>query len=130
MIDLDEPTPAEAAWRAVTEAEAEDRVLFCGPAPAMFAVRELAPGVRIALTWKQPGLPVAPLLADLRPHYLNPPFGLVDRALVERAADAGLAVSTWTVDRRSTMRRMRVAGVASLTSNRIGLLRSVLDGDR
>ncbi|MFF7636848.1 glycerophosphodiester phosphodiesterase [Kitasatospora sp. NPDC008050] len=126
LIDLDEPTPAAAAWRAVTEAGAEERALFCGPASAMFAVRELAPEVPLALTWKQPGLPVAALLADLRPRYLNPPFGLVDRALVERAADAGLAVSTWTVDRRSTMRRMSALGVASLTSNRIGLLRSVL----
>lgn len=130
MIDLDEPAPAAAAWRAVTEAGAEDRVLFCGPAHALLAVRALAPRVPLALTWKQPGLPVAPLLADLRPHYLNPPFGLVDRALTERAAEAGLAVSTWTVDLRRTMRRMRTAGVASITSNRIALLRSVLGSGR
>ncbi|WP_329571147.1 glycerophosphodiester phosphodiesterase [Kitasatospora sp. NBC_01266] len=130
MIDLDEPGPAEAAWRVVTEQGAEDRVLFCGPATALLKVRALAPGVPLALTWKQPGLPVAALLADLRPRYLNPPFGLVDRALVEQAADAGLAVSTWTVDLRRTMLRMREAGVASVTSNRIELLRSVLDGRR
>nr|WP_280690873.1 glycerophosphodiester phosphodiesterase [Kitasatospora sp. GAS204B] len=130
MIDLDDPGPAEAAWRAVTEQGAEGRVLFCGPATALLAVRALAPEVPLALTWKQPGLPVAALLADLRPHYLNPPFGLVDRALVERAAAAGLTVSTWTVDLRRTMRRMRETGVASITSNRIGLLRSVLDSRR
>lgn len=105
-------------------------MLFCGPATALLKVRALAPGVPLALTWKQPGLPVAALLADLRPRYLNPPFGLVDRALVEQAADAGLAVSTWTVDLRRTMLRMREAGVASVTSNRIELLRSVLDGRR
>ncbi|MCX4744661.1 glycerophosphodiester phosphodiesterase [Kitasatospora sp. NBC_01287] len=128
MIDLDDPAPAAAAWQAVSERRAADRVLFCGPATALLAVRALAPEVPLALTWERPGLPVAALLADLRPRYLNPPFGLVDQALVDRAAQAGLAVSTWTVDRRRTMRRMRAAGVASVTSNRIGLLRSVLDG--
>ncbi|MGF1427932.1 glycerophosphodiester phosphodiesterase [Kitasatospora sp. LaBMicrA B282] len=127
MIDLDDPEPAAASWRAVTEQGAEQRVLFCGPVSAMLAVRAVAAEVPIALTWEQPRVPAAALLADLRPQYLNPPFGLVDRALVDRAGQAGLAVSTWTVDLRRTMRRMRVAGVASITSNRIGLLRSVLD---
>ncbi|WP_280670139.1 MULTISPECIES: glycerophosphodiester phosphodiesterase [unclassified Kitasatospora] len=130
MIDLDEPGPAAAAWRAVSDLGAEDRVLFCGPAGAMLAVREVAAQVPIALTWKQPDLPARPLLDALRPHYLNPPFGLVDRALVERARDEGLAVSVWTVDLRRTMRRMLQAGVASMTSNRIGLLRSVIDAER
>ncbi|WP_051969254.1 glycerophosphodiester phosphodiesterase [Kitasatospora azatica] len=127
LIDLDEPGPAAAAWQAVTELGAEEQVLFCGPATAMLAVRELAAEVPIALTWKQPTLPAPTLLADLRPRYLNPPFGLVDRALVERAGAAGLLVSTWTVDLRRTMRRMCELGAASVTSNRIGVLRSELD---
>jgi glycerophosphoryl diester phosphodiesterase len=127
LIDLDEPGPARAAWTAVTELGAESRVAFCGPVAAMFAVRELAPEVPIALTWKRPELPVPALLADLRPRHLNPPFGLVDQNLVARAADAGLLVSTWTVDLRRTMRRMRTLGVASLTTNRIAVLRAELD---
>ncbi|MDH6137197.1 glycerophosphoryl diester phosphodiesterase [Kitasatospora sp. MAA4] len=127
MIDLDDPGPAAAAWQAVADLGAEQRVMFCGPATAMLAVRALAPDAELALTWKQPALPARPLLDDLRPRYLNPPFGLVDRALVDRARGEGLAVSAWTVDRRRTMRRMLLAGVASLTSNRIGTLRSVID---
>lgn len=98
MIDLDEPGPAAASWQTVSELGAQDRVLFCGPAGALFAVRELAPEAGLALTWTRPELPVRPLLDDLRPRYLNPPFGLVDRALVERAQDEGWrsASGRWT----------------------------------
>ncbi|MFE9423792.1 glycerophosphodiester phosphodiesterase [Kitasatospora sp. NPDC006697] len=127
LIDLDEPGPARAAWEAVTALGAEELVAFCGPAPAMFAVREVAPRTPISLTWQRPELPVRPLLDDLRPRYLNPPFGLVDRRLVERAAEAGLGVATWTVDLRRTMRRMCELGVASVTTNRIDILRQELD---
>ncbi|MET9399250.1 glycerophosphodiester phosphodiesterase [Kitasatospora sp. NPDC002965] len=130
LIDLDDPTPAAAAWEAVTGLGAERRVAFCGPATAMLAVRALAPGAEIALTWKQPRLPVRALLDDLRPHYLNPPFGLATPEFTAAAHHAGLAVSTWTADLRRTMRRLRAAGVDSITSNRIAVLRSVLDGSR
>ncbi|KJS55086.1 hypothetical protein VM98_15110 [Streptomyces rubellomurinus subsp. indigoferus] len=130
LIDLDDPGPAAATWSVVTGLGAERQVAFCGPATAMLAVRALSPTADIALTWKQPRLPGRALLDDLRPRYLNPPFGLVTAEFVLGAADAGLSVSTWTADLRRTMRRLRDTGVASITSNRIGVLRSVLDGRR
>ncbi|MFF7990951.1 glycerophosphodiester phosphodiesterase [Kitasatospora xanthocidica] len=130
LIDLDEPGPAAATWSVVAGLGAERQVAFCGPATAMLAVRELTPDAEIALTWKQPRMPVRALLDDLRPRYLNPPFGLVTPEFTAAAADAGLAVSTWTADLRRTMRRLRDTGVASITTNRIGVLRSVLDGRR
>ncbi|WP_406208465.1 glycerophosphodiester phosphodiesterase [Kitasatospora sp. NBC_01560] len=130
LIDLDDPHPVAATWETVTGLGAERRVAFCGPATAMLAVRALAPDAEIALTWKQPRLPVRALLDDLRPHYLNPPFGLATAEFTAAAHDAGLAVSTWTADLRRTMRRLRAAGVDSVTSNRIALLRAVLDERR
>ncbi|MFJ2193003.1 glycerophosphodiester phosphodiesterase [Kitasatospora sp. NPDC087861] len=130
LIDLDDPGPAAATWSVVTDLGAERLVAFCGPATAMLAVRALTPDVEIALTWTQPRLPVRALLDDLRPRYLNPPFGLVTPEFTAAAADAGLAVSTWTADLRRTMRRLRDTGVASITSNRIDVLRAVLDGRR
>ncbi|MGW3042129.1 glycerophosphodiester phosphodiesterase [Kitasatospora sp. NPDC001159] len=130
LIDLDEPGPAAATWSVVTGLGAEQQVAFCGPIAAMLAVRELAPEASIALTWKQPRMPAPALLKDLRPTLLNPPFGLVTPEFVDAAADSGLAVSTWTADLRRTMRRLRDTGVASITTNRISLLRSVLDGRR
>ncbi|MFI6445967.1 glycerophosphodiester phosphodiesterase [Kitasatospora sp. NPDC050543] len=128
LIDLDDPHPAAATWAAVTDLGAEQRVGFCGPATAMLAVRALAPAAEIALTWTQPRLPAPALLADLRPRYLNPPFGLAEPEFVAAAHEAGLAVSTWTADLRRTMRRLRRAGVDSITTNRIAVLRSLLDG--
>ncbi|WP_371501997.1 glycerophosphodiester phosphodiesterase [Kitasatospora sp. NBC_00374] len=127
LIDLDTPGPVAATVEAVAALGAEDRVAYCGPATAMLAVRELAPAAELALTWKQPRLPVRALLDDLRPHSINPPFGLVDAGFTAAAHDAGLAVSTWTVDLRRTMVRMLRARVDSVTTNRIALLRSVLD---
>ncbi|MFJ7243533.1 glycerophosphodiester phosphodiesterase [Kitasatospora sp. NPDC098652] len=130
LIDLDEPGPAAATWSVVTGQGAEGLVAFCGPATAMLAVRALSPDAEIALTWKQPRLPAPDLLRDLRPRFLNPPFGLVTPDFVRAAADEGLAVSTWTADLRRTMRRLRDTGAASITTNRISVLRSVLDGRR
>ncbi|MFG3229323.1 glycerophosphodiester phosphodiesterase [Kitasatospora sp. NPDC048194] len=130
LIDLDDPGPAAATWSVVTGLGAEGLVAFCGHVTAMLAVRELSPGASIALTWKQPRLPSPALLADLRPAFLNPPFGLVTPDFVGAAADAGLAVSTWTADLRRTMRRLRDTGVDSITTNRVSLLRTVLDGRR
>lgn len=127
LIDLDTPGPVAATWNAVTGLGAEQQVAFCGPVGAMLAVRELAPQAELSLTWKHPRLPGRALLDDLRPRYLNPPFGLVDHEYTAAARDAGLAVATWTVDRRRTMTRLLRAGVDSLTSNRIALLRKVLD---
>ncbi|GAA2780037.1 glycerophosphodiester phosphodiesterase [Kitasatospora sp. CM 4170] len=130
LIDLDDPHPVAATWEVVTGLGLEHRVAFCGPATAMLAVRAAAPHAEIALTWKQPRLPVRALLDDLRPTYLNPPFGLATAEFTAAAHDAGLAVSTWTADLRRTMRRLCAAGVDSITTNRIDLLRSVLDGRR
>ncbi|MER5867574.1 glycerophosphodiester phosphodiesterase [Kitasatospora sp. NPDC002040] len=127
LIDLDDAGPAAAAHAVVAGLGAEQRVGYCGPVGAMLAVRALDPAAELSLTWTLPRQPVPALLADLRPRYLNPPFGLVDAEYVRAAAEAGLAVSTWTADRRRTMTRLLGAGVASVTSNRITLLRRVLD---
>ncbi|MFC8452002.1 glycerophosphodiester phosphodiesterase [Kitasatospora sp. NPDC057223] len=130
LIDLDDAGPAAAALAAVTGLGAERQVAYCGPATAMLAVRALAPDAEIALTWKQPQLPDRALLADLRPRYVNPPFGLAGPEFVAAAHEQGLAVSTWTADLRRTMRRLRRVGVDSITSNRITVLRAVLDSGR
>ncbi|AUG75191.1 glycerophosphodiester phosphodiesterase [Kitasatospora sp. MMS16-BH015] len=127
LIDLDTPGPVAATWRAVTDLGAQARVAFCGSIAALLAVRELSAEAELALTWKQPRLPGPALLADLRPRYVNPPFGLLDPAFTAGAHELGLAVSCWTVDRRRTMRKVADLGVDSITSNRIGLLRRTLD---
>ncbi|MFD8596803.1 glycerophosphodiester phosphodiesterase [Kitasatospora sp. NPDC059646] len=130
LIDLDDARPVTATWRTVSEIGLTDRVAFCGSVAAMLAVRETAPEAEISLTWNRLQLPKQRLLEELRPRYLNPPFGLVDERLVASVHDAGLALATWTVDLRRTMRRMLDLGVDSLTSNRVALLRRTIDQHR
>ncbi|MEV7119574.1 glycerophosphodiester phosphodiesterase [Kitasatospora griseola] len=127
LIDLDDARPAAATWRTVSDLNLTDCVAFCGSVAAMLAVRELAPRAEISLTWNRLQLPKQRLLEELRPSYLNPPFGLVDERFVAAVHDAGLGLATWTVDLRRTMRRMLDLGVDSLTSNRVALLRRTID---
>ncbi|AXI76452.1 glycerophosphodiester phosphodiesterase [Peterkaempfera bronchialis] len=127
MVDLDDAGPAAATCAEVARLGAADRVVYCGPPSAMLAVRHHAPAAEVSLTWQTPLAPPPALLADLRPHLLNLPFGLVTPALVDRARRTGLQVSAWTVDVRRTMARLLRTGAVSLTTNRIGVLRALID---
>ncbi|WP_377267364.1 glycerophosphodiester phosphodiesterase [Peterkaempfera sp. SMS 1(5)a] len=127
MIDLDDAAPVAATCAEVRRLGAADRVAYCGPPSAMFAVRDHEPTAEVSVTWRTPRTPPQALLAELRPQLLNLPFGLVTPALVEQARHTGLQVSAWTVDVRRTMARVLRTGVVSLTTNRIGVLRALLD---
>jgi glycerophosphoryl diester phosphodiesterase len=130
MIDL--PGADTAAVRAVAgavrDADARDRVYYCAGPSTMLAVRTADPSAEIALTWTSLAPPRPVLLEAVRPRSLNYRFGLVRPDLVERVHRDGLLVSVWTADTRRTMRRLVAAGVDSVTTNRIAVLRSVLDG--
>ncbi|MGV9315686.1 glycerophosphodiester phosphodiesterase [Streptomyces sp. NPDC003691] len=130
MLDL--PGADRAAVRAVVgtvrECGAAGRVYYCAGPVTMLAVREADPAAEIALTWTSLAPPRRVLLDALRPRTLNYRFGLVSRALADRVHADGLLVSAWTADTRRTMRRLVAAGVDSVTTNRVAVLRSVLDG--
>lgn len=129
LVDLPERSAAvaHAALEAVREAGAAGRVYYCGDPAALRAVRRLEPAAEICLTWKRTSWPREPLLAALRPRWLNYRFGLITSETVARARARGCLVSAWTVDTRRTMRRLLALGVASITTNRIGALRAELD---
>ncbi|MEU0988052.1 glycerophosphodiester phosphodiesterase [Streptomyces sp. NPDC005953] len=128
MIDLPGATPesVRTVVGAVGEEGAGDRVYYCAGPATMLAVRTADPSAEIALTWTSLAPPRPVLLAAVRPRTLNYRFGLVSRGLVDRVHHEGLLVSAWTADTRRTMRRLLAAGIDSITSNRIGTLRSVL----
>ncbi|MFE0424430.1 glycerophosphodiester phosphodiesterase [Streptomyces sp. NPDC058953] len=130
MLDL--PGADRAAVRAVVgavrDAGAAESAYYCAGPVTMLAVREADPGAEIALTWTTLAPPRPVLLAALRPRTLNYRFGLVSRALTDRLHGEGLLVSAWTADTRRTMRRLVAAGVDSVTTNRVAVLRSVLGG--
>jgi glycerophosphoryl diester phosphodiesterase len=126
MIDLMDATSARAAVAEVHDSGAAGRVHYCGGATAMLAVRERDPEAEIALTWKRAGTPPAYLLDEVGPRWINMPFGVVDRALVERIHERGLLAGVWTVDTPLNMRRLLRIGVDAVTTNRITVLRRLL----
>ncbi|RKN38765.1 glycerophosphodiester phosphodiesterase [Streptomyces hoynatensis] len=132
LIDLPERSAAiaRAALDAVREAGAAGRVYYCGDPAALRTVREAEPEAEICLTWKRASWPREPLLAALRPRWLNYRFGLITPETIERAHARGCLVSAWTADSRRTMRRLLALGVESITTNRIGALRAELAARR
>ncbi|MGC5564592.1 glycerophosphodiester phosphodiesterase [Streptomyces sp. FR-108] len=128
MIDLPGPADARAVRRiigVVRDFGAEERVYYCAGAAAMLAVRAADPAAEIALTWTSLAPPRPALLDAVRPRWLNYRFGLVDRDLVDRVHRDGYLVSVWTPDTRRSMRRLLDAGVDSITTNRVGTLRTL-----
>ncbi|GGZ47554.1 glycerophosphoryl diester phosphodiesterase [Streptomyces inusitatus] len=128
MIDLPGASPAtvRAVVGAVREHGADERVYYCAGPSTMLAVRAADPAAETALTWTSLAPPRPVLLEALRPRTLNYRFGLVSRPLADRIHRDGMLVSAWTADTRRTMRALIGAGVDSITTNRVGTLRTVL----
>ncbi|MFI8854297.1 glycerophosphodiester phosphodiesterase [Streptomyces sp. NPDC053499] len=127
LVDLPDPAAVRATVAAVREADAAERVYYCGGPEAMRRVRAVDPDAEVALTWER-AAPVRPtLLEDLRPRWLNYRFGLLTPELVARAHAEGRLVSAWTADRVRTMRRLAAMGVDAITTNHIARLVSALE---
>ncbi|MCM2578887.1 glycerophosphodiester phosphodiesterase [Streptomyces sp. MTZ3.1] len=128
LVDLPNPAAARAVVAEVRAAGAAERTYYCGGTRSALAVRAAAPDAEIALSWTTVAGPRPALLDDVRPRWLNLRFGLADEELVTAAHARGLLVSAWTADTRRTMERLLCHGVDALTTNRIGVLRRVVDG--
>lgn len=128
LLDLTAADQAAAAVAAVRDAGAESWAYYCGGAAAMSAVRQHDPAAEIALTWTTSALPAQGLLDAVRPRWINLRFGLVDRPLVRWAHERDLLVAAWTADLRRTMARLVALRVDSITTNRVDVLRELLDG--
>ncbi|WP_171170362.1 glycerophosphodiester phosphodiesterase [Streptomyces sp. I05A-00742] len=127
FIDLPDPSAAATAVAEVHAAGAAGHVYYCGGTAAMQEVRRADPDAEIALTRTTLTPPRPALLASVRPHWLNYRFGLVGPELVARHHADGFLVSAWTADTRRTMRRLLAAGVDSITTNRVGTLRALVN---
>jgi glycerophosphoryl diester phosphodiesterase len=123
MVDFTRSEVVEGGLRAVQEAGALDRCLFVtGNVAALEQLRTLSAGARVGLTWITGPEPPLPLLRELGAEYWNPMFDLVTPEGVALVHDAGLRVSTWTVDTSEDMTRVLDAGVDAVVSNRIAVL--------
>ena len=128
LVDLPDPAAARAVVAEVRAAGAADRTYYCGGPRSALAVRAADPGAEIALTWTTVAGPRPALLDDIRARWLNLRFGLIGEELVRAAHAEGLLVSAWTADTRRTMARLVGWGADAVTTNRIGVLRRVIDG--
>ncbi|MEU2249456.1 glycerophosphodiester phosphodiesterase [Streptomyces sp. NPDC019224] len=129
MIDLPGSTheSVKRTVGVVRECGAGERVYYCAGPEAMLRVRAADPSAEISMTWTTLAPPRATLLEAVRPRWLNYRFGLVSRELTDRNHRDGLLVSAWTADTGRTMRRLIGQGVDSVTTNRIDVLRKLID---
>jgi glycerophosphoryl diester phosphodiesterase len=120
MVDFTRRDVVEGALRQAAEAGALERCLFVtGNVEALRLLRGLSAEARLGLTWVEPGPLPADLLTELGAEYWNPMFKLATPAHVAAVHALGLGVSTWTVDARRHMARLRDTGVDAIVSNRI-----------
>jgi glycerophosphoryl diester phosphodiesterase len=123
MVDFTRREQVTGGLQAVQAAGALDRCLFVtGNVAALAQLRAQSGAARIGLTWVDGPEPPLALLHDLEAEYWNPMAELVTPEGVTAVHDAGLLVSTWTVDSPEQMTRVLDAGVDAVVSNRIAAL--------
>jgi glycerophosphoryl diester phosphodiesterase len=123
MVDFTRREVVAGALDQALSADALDRCLFVtGNVEALRLLRGLSGRARIGLTWTEGADPPLPVLDELGAEYWNPMFSFVTAEGVNAVHEAGLRVSTWTVDSREDMGRVVTDGVDAVVSNRVAEL--------
>jgi len=123
MVDFTRREVVAGALDQAESADALDRCLFVtGNVAALRLLRGLSGRARLGLTWTEGTDPPLMLLDELRAEYWNPMFPLVTAEGVDAMHEAGLRVSTWTVDEPGDMARVVGNGVDAVVSNRVAEL--------
>jgi glycerophosphoryl diester phosphodiesterase len=123
MVDFTRREVVAGALDQALSAGALDRCLFVtGNVEALRLLRGLSGRARLGLTWTEGKDPPLGLLAELGAEYWNPMFSFVTVEGVDAVHEAGLRVSTWTVDEAEDMARVTSDGVDAVVSNRVAAL--------
>jgi fructose-1,6-bisphosphatase/inositol monophosphatase family enzyme/glycerophosphoryl diester phosphodiesterase len=151
LIDMDDPTLAEPAYRVVAsvlsasvlsasvlsasgatsaapgagDPASRTAVAWCGDIDGMRTIRRLDAGARIWMPWDSPTAPTADDIGDLAPERINTEFLTMTRQLAEQIHALGYGITVWTVDDESSMRWAQRIGVDTVTTNRLGRLQRV-----
>ena len=127
MVDFTRREVVAGALDQVMAADGLDRCLFVtGNVEALRLLRALSGRARVGLTWTEGPAPPLDLLDELGAEYWNPMYTLVTTEGVSAVHEAGLRVSTWTVDAQDDMARVTAAGVDAVVSNRVADLLAFL----
>lgn len=123
MVDFTRREVVAGALDQVLSAGALDRCLFVtGNVEALRLLRGLSGRAHLGLTWTDGVDPPLDLLDELGAEYWNPMFPFVTPEGVDAVHEAGLRVSTWTVDAPEDMARVVADGVDAVVSNRVAEL--------
>lgn len=123
MVDFTRREVVAGALDQVLSAGDLERCLFVtGNVAALRLLRGLSGRARLGLTWTEGADPPLDLLDELEAEYWNPMSTCVTAAGVDVVHEAGLGVSTWTVDTPEEMARVVGDGVDAVVSNRIAEL--------
>ena len=134
LIDMDNRRWATPGLAVVTDCLTAgkitaDQVLWCGRPDSLAVVRAGDPGARIVFSWDESdgngALPPESMITELSPECFNPHWPMVDKLVIDWAAELGLAISCWTVDDAELMRRLLALGLDAITTNRIQTLQQV-----
>jgi glycerophosphoryl diester phosphodiesterase len=123
MVDFTRREVVDGALDQVLSAGALDRCLFVtGNVEALRLLRGLSGRARIGLTWTEGADPPLDVLGELGAEFWNPMYSFVSAEGVAAVHEAGLRVSTWTVDAPADMARVVADGVNAVVSNRVAAL--------
>lgn len=136
MIDMDADRWAGPAWRVVQCAIRDGvltapEVIWCGRPSSLQVIRDADPQARIVLSWDERdgdgAMPGEDQVEALGPEAVNPHWPMITTQTLAWAERRGVALCCWTVDAEDEMRRLIALGVHAMITNRIGLLKAVLD---
>lgn len=127
MIDMEEATPASAAYAVVEKGPLrEDQIRWCGNAEGMRRIRELSATAKIWMPWNEIAMPTKDQVSSLSPEFINLHYSFVSRHRVKQFHDMGYKVAVWTVDDEATMRWAVAIGVDSITTNQLQALQRII----
>jgi glycerophosphoryl diester phosphodiesterase len=128
MVDFTRREVVAGALDQTLSAGALDRCLFVtGNVEALRLLRGLSGRARLGLTWTEGSDPPLGLLDELGAECWNPMSSFVTAEGVAAVHEAGLRVSTWTVDTPEDMARVTADGVDAVVSNRVAELVEFLE---
>jgi glycerophosphoryl diester phosphodiesterase len=120
MVDFTRREVVAGAFDQALSAGALDRCLFVtGNVEALRLLRGLSGRARLGLTWTEGADPPLDLLGELGAEFWNPMYSFVSADGVAAVHEAGLRVSTWTVDAPAEVARVVADGVDAVVSNRV-----------
>lgn len=128
MIDMEEATPATAAFEVVDIGPLDQsRIFWCGNLDGMRRIREQSETAAIWMPWNETAMPSKSEVSFLSPEFINLNYSFVSRQRVAQFHEMGYKVAVWTIDDEANMRWAISIGVDSVTTNHLRPLLGIVN---